>query len=248
MKKAQPLSRVLFIPDCHHPNVSEKAWSLVLRVGLAFRPDTVVVLGDFLDGETLSLHDPDEPTGTDFEHEIDAVKKALDQLDGLGADTKVYVEGNHEQRLSRYLARRAPALYRSMNLPEILKLAETGWKWVPYRKSTKVGKLNLTHDTGSAGMNAHRTSSKAFMGSAVIGHTHRMSYDVVGRFGNTPYLACMLGWLGDAEKAAKYLHEAKSAEWVHGFGVGYMEGNGIVHVTPVPIVNGRCVVEGKLYD
>ena len=241
------LSRLLLVPDCHHPNVHEGAWRLMLKVARDFKPDTLVLLGDFLDGESLSLHDPDEPTLRDFEYELDAVRKAMDDLDSLGATKKVYVEGNHEQRLSRYLARRAPALYSSMKLQEILKLHEMGWEWVPYRKSIKVGKLHITHDTGSAGMNAHRASAKAFMGSTVIGHTHRLAYECVGRFDSAPYLACMLGWLGDAEKAAKYLHEAKSAEWVHGFGLGYAESTGVTHVTPVPIVNGKCVVEGRLY-
>ena len=76
-----------------------------------------------------------------------------------------------------------------------------------------------------------------------------MAYEVRGRFDSTPYLACMLGWLGDAAQAGKYMHEAKSAEWVHGFGVGLLEmGTGIVHLQPVPIVHGRCVIAGELVD
>jgi hypothetical protein len=58
----------------------------------------------------------------------------------------------------------------------------------------------------------------------------------------------MFGWLGDAEKAGDYLHEAKASDWCHGIGLGYMEPSGIVHVTPVPFINGRCVVEGRLFD
>jgi hypothetical protein len=44
------------------------------------------------------------------------------------------------------------------------------------------------------------------------------------------------------------MHEAKSAEWVHGFGVGYLEPqSGVVHLQPVPIVHGKCVVNGRLF-
>jgi predicted phosphodiesterase len=219
----------------------------MLRALKVHKPDILLVMGDFADGESLSLHEPDEPGKRDFEDELGCVLRALTQLDELGAARKIYLEGNHEQRLSRYLARRAPALYRSLALPELLKLKDRGWEWVPYRQSIKVGKLHLTHDTGSAGMNAHRSSAKAFMGSAVIGHTHRMAYEVAGRFDESPYVAAMFGWLGDAKSAARYIHEAKSAEWVHGFGVGYMEqGTGIVHLQPVPIINGTCCVAGKL--
>ena len=44
------------------------------------------------------------------------------------------------------------------------------------------------------------------------------------------------------------MHEAKASDWVKGFGIGYLEPQtGIVHLQPVPIVNGRCVVNGKLF-
>lgn len=246
--KSKNLLRILMVPDCHHGNVYESAWGVLLRAGMHFKPDIIVIMGDFADGESLSLHEPDEVGGRDFKDEVGLVMAALTQLDNLGASRKVYLEGNHEQRLSRYLARRAPAVYRSMSLPDILGLKERGWEWVPYRTSIKIGKLHLTHDTGSAGMNAHRASAKAFMGSCVIGHTHRMSYEVVGRFDDKPYVSAMFGWLGDPKLAAKYIHEAKSADWVHGFGVGYMEPNGVVHLQPVPIVDGRCVIQGTLID
>lgn len=242
------LVRVGFIPDCHHPNVHKKSWGLMLRAMMRWRPEVLVVLGDFADAETLSAHPPDEPGSRDFSDEVEAVKSALDQLEELGASTMVYVAGNHEFRLERYLARQAPALFRQLKgWPALLDLHERGWQWVPYRRSASLGKLHITHDTGSAGMNAHRISAAVFGGSALIGHTHRMAYEVRGRYDSTPYLAAMLGWLGDAAEAGKYMHEAKSAEWVQGFGTGLLEtATGIVHLQPVPIVHGRCVVGGEL--
>jgi len=239
--------RVLFIPDCHFPNVHEAAWALMLRAAHRFRPDVVVILGDFLDGESVSLHEPDAPARMDLETELVAVRDALDQLDELKPSLKIYVEGNHEQRLSRYLARNAPGVYRSMSVPEALDLGGRDWKWVPYRRSIRLGHVRLTHDTGSAGMNAHRSSAKVSGGSTIIGHTHRMAYEVTGRLDDAPYLAAMLGWLGDARAAAGYMHEAKAAEWVSGFGVGLLDdATGILYLQPVPIVNGKCWVAGEM--
>ena len=243
----EEMERILFIPDCHVPNHDEKAWSLMLRVGMWLKPTTIVVLGDFADGETLSAHPATKPGERDFEDEVVAVKQALDQLEMLGAKRRIYISGNHEFRLDRYLMERAPAMFRSLQWPQLLGLHERGWEWVPYRKSIQVGKIHLTHDVGSAGMNAHRVATKSFGGSAIIGHTHRLSYEIVGRFEGTPYLAAMFGWLGDATTAGAYLHEAKAADWCHGFGVGYAEPSGVVHVQPVPIVHGRCVVQGRLF-
>ncbi len=244
----KPLEPILFVPDCHIPNHDEKAWGLMLRVAMSLKPKHIVILGDFADGETLSAHPATKPGEKDFSVELEAVKQCLNQLDSLGAENKIYIEGNHEFRLDRYLMERAPGLFYCIDWRALLELVIRGWNWVPYRKSTRIGKLNLTHDTGTAGMNAHRSSAAAFGGSVVIGHTHRMSYEVKGRFDGTPYVAAMLGWLGDSEKAASYMHEAKASDWVKGFGIGYLEPQtGIVHLQPVPIVNGRCVVNGKLF-
>ena len=217
-------------------------------MGMHLKPKHIVILGDFADGETLSAHPATKPGEVSFEKEIAGVQKCLDQLDGLGASNKVYIEGNHEFRLDRYLMERAPAMFHAIKWQNVLNLCERGWRWVPYRKSVALGKLHLTHDTGTAGINAHRTSAQAFGGSAVIGHTHRMEMSIRGRFDGTPYVAAMFGWLGDPEKAAVYMHEAKASEWVHGFGVGYLDpSNGVVHLQPIPIINGKCVLHGRLY-
>jgi len=243
----EDMKRLLIIPDCHVPNHNEKAWSLMLRVGLWLKPDVIVILGDFADGETLSAHPATKPGERDFEDEVVEVKKALDQLEMLGAERRIYVSGNHEFRLDRYLMSQAPNLFRSLRWEQLLDLERRGWEWVPYKKSIRVGKIHITHDTGSAGMNAHRNASKAFGGSSIIGHTHRAALEVTGRFDGPPFVAAMFGWLGDAEKAASYMHEASAASWVHGFGIGYMQPDGIVHLQLVPIVNGRCVAQGRLF-
>lgn len=247
-KVETPLEPVLLIPDVHRPNHDERAWGLMLRVASVIKPKHIIIKGDFADAETLSAHPATKPGELSFEQEVADVRRGLDQLDALGATNKIYIEGNHEFRLDRYLMERAPAMFHCVKWQAVLSLYERGWQWVPYRKSVALGKLHITHDTGTAGINAHRQAAQAFGGSAVIGHTHRMAYEIRGRFDGTPYVAAMFGWLGDAEKAASYMHEAKASEWVHGFGIGYLEPqSGVVHLQPVPIVHGKCVVNGRLF-
>ena len=62
----------------------------------------------------------------------------------------------------------------------------------------------------------------------------------------------ILGWEPDilvveGDWVDKYLHRAEAKRWPLGFGIGRMESNGVVHVTPVPIVNYKACVEGELY-
>lgn len=246
--EADDLAKILIVPDCHHPFVDRDAWSLMLRAAHGFKPDIIICLGDFADFYSVSSHSKDPTRVNQLEQEIEATKYALKQLNLVGATDKYFIAGNHEDRLSRYLQEHAPALFDTVRVPDVLGLTELGWNYTPYKDFLRIGKLHFTHDTGTAGANAHRQASGVFQGSVVIGHTHRLAYDVQGNADGPSMVMAMFGWLGDFE-AVDYMHKAKSRrEWVHGFGVGYLRrSTGIVYLQPVPIVNKTCAVEGKLY-
>lgn len=229
----------------HVPNHDAAAVLTTLRAINFLQPSYVVVLGDFADFASLSGHDRDRPTRESLQQEAVAVNTMLTAIETASPEAKrIYIQGNHEHRLDRYLMRTAEQVFPFVRFQDIINL--TQWTYVPYRSSYKLGKLYLTHDTGRAGINAHRYARDSHMGNTIIGHTHRMAYEVKGTFQGQPHLAAMFGWLGDAKKAAEYAHEANSSDWVHGFGIGYMEQDGVVHVTPVPIINGKALVEGRL--
>ena len=63
-----------------------------------------------------------------------------------------------------------------------------------------------------------------------------------------PQVGAMFGWLGDFD-TIDYMHRAKAKrDWVHGFGIGYHDTiTNYVYIAPVPIINGTCCVEGKVY-
>ena len=187
----------------------------MLRVAQALKPKHIAILGDFADGETLSAHGKTEPGTLDFADELEAVNGCLDQLDRLGATNKIYVCGNHEFRLDRYLMEHAPTMFRSMQWPVLLNLHKRGWKWTPYRKSTRIGKLHLTHDTGTAGINAHRTSAVAFGGSTVIGHCLPINYEVLTAHGFKSLADIAIGdmVLSYSEGQVEYVPVEDKVEW-----------------------------------
>ncbi len=249
MKKkppADPLRKILFIPDVHAPFHDVEAWGIMLRAATFFKPDTIVVQGDFADFYSVSAHDKHPSRVSNLEYEVGIVREKRAELDKLGATRKIFVEGNHEYRLARYLASNAPAVFKMLTVPELFELQQNGWDFVPYKSSTRLGKLHLTHDTGTAGQNAHRQSMNAFQGSVIIGHTHRMEFSVMGNADGPPQVGAMFGWLGDF-KEIDYLHAIQAKRnWTHGFGLGWQEGSGVIHLQPVPIVNGACCVLGQI--
>jgi len=218
----------------------------MLRAGKLFRPDIVCILGDFADFYSVSSHDKNPNRAADLQFEVDDVRRGLKELMSLGASRHIYVSGNHEDRLERYLMQKAPALFNAVKVEEVLDLKTLGWEYVPYKKHLNLGKLHVTHDCGNAGAYAHYRAQETFQGNVIIGHTHRLGYAVVGNAAGKPHVGAMFGWLGDIDQI-DYMHKASALRhWAHGFGLGYKQSNGNVLLVPVPIVEGACLIEGRL--
>jgi predicted phosphodiesterase len=240
------IKKLLFWPDTHRPYHSKRAVQVALQCAKAFKPDVLVILGDFADCYSVSAHDKGPDRVRHLRDEILDVNEGLDELDRLGVPEKHYVEGNHEYRLERYLMQKAPELFGLVDIPTLFRLKERGWKYTPYRSHLKLGKLHITHDVGQAGKYAIQRSLADVQGNIAIGHTHRIGYAIEGSARGDAHVGAMFGWLGDFD-SIDYLHKLKALrEWSHGLGVGYMESSGVVHLQPIPIIKDSAVVEGKL--
>jgi hypothetical protein len=220
----------------------------MLKAARAFKPDRVVVLGDFVDCASISHHSKDPTRVAGFQNEIDDANLGLDDLESLGAKKYDFVEGNHEYWLPRLIQDRAPELagLRTLTIPSLLRLRERGWSYTPYRKHLRVGHLYITHETGKAGANAHVHARNTFESNAVIGHSHRLGVHYSGNAQGKCRVGAMFGWLGDVDQI-DYAHRIQALrDWQLGFGVGYLEPSGVIHLQAVPIINNRCVVDGRL--
>lgn len=248
VNKGEELERILFIPDCHFPYQDHLGFELMMTVAKDFKPDHVVIMGDFIDMYSVSDHDKNPKRAGRLEEEIKMAVDALWKIKDLGAKDNIYIAGNHEDRLTRYLMRKAPELWGMLDIPKVLALDKLGFKYVPYRSHHNIGKVFVTHDTGKAGVQAHKQALDAFHRSIIIGHTHRMGYIIQGDASGDKHVGAMFGWLGD-EKQVDYMHNINARkDWTLGFGIGYLNPkNGFVYIVPVPIVRYSCVVNGKLY-
>ena len=110
---ADPLDRILVVPDVHRPYHSKKAWATMLRAAKRFCPNKIIVLGDFVDFYAVSDHDKDPARKYKLSDELKSGREGLEELEDLGAEQLFFDCGNHEDRLNRYLVRRAPELHES---------------------------------------------------------------------------------------------------------------------------------------
>jgi predicted phosphodiesterase len=241
------LEPILFVPDTHAPYHEARAWNLMLKVGRALKPTHLVHIGDFMDCYSISDHDKSPARAGRFLWEVEECNRMLDQLDALKPAKKYYIEGNHEDRLRRYVMKH-PELNGVVTVPELLRLKQRGWAYTPYKRTAKLGKAHLTHDVGSAGRNAIFKALDTYQHTVITGHTHRMQYVVEGNAVGECKLSAAFGWLGDVEQIDyMHLHRAKK-DWALGFGIGYLNPkNGYVYTVPVPIIDHTCVVNGVLY-
>ena len=242
---SKAFKRVLFIPDVHVPYNDACAWKLLIKSIKHFQPDILVILGDFADCFSVSKHDKSPDRKTLLHQEIDSVRDHLEQLEGLEIKRKIYVAGNHEYRLERYITQKAPELFGLVDIPTLLHLHENKWEYVEYKNHISIGNLAVSHDYGSAGQTAHRTATQRLGVPVVIGHTHRAASITRRSFHGKHIQSAMFGWLGDV-KEVDYMHQAAAkTNWCLGFGIGYLLKSGEVILPHIPIVNTSVILEGK---
>ncbi len=218
----------------------------MLKAARYWKPDVINILGDFVDFYTVSSHDKREDRVRHLKDEIEAANARLDQIEALGAEVH-FVEGNHCHRLERYLNLKAPELFGLVSVKDLLRLEKRGWTFTPYRRARKQGRVSVTHECGNAGAQAHMRAMDTFQGNVTIGHTHRLAVSYGGSARGKSHVGAMFGWLGDVEKV-DYLHKITALRgWQLGFGIGYQERNGTVHLQPIPIVDYKLVLEGRLF-
>lgn len=247
---SKSLKRILFISDVHSPYHCVKSWQLMLRAAYGFRPDMIVQMGDLCDFYAASRFDKN-PLRLQKHRLIDEVNVTnglLDDLDNLGATEKFFLCGNHEYRWDVMLQKSAPELvdFPGMSIKEIFRFKDRGWKYTPYKSHTRIGKLYLTHESGSCGPSAHITARNDFQSNVIQGHSHACGVSYRGNALGETHVGAVFGHMADL-KYIDYAHAVKAKAWVKAFGVGYMENNGSVHISACPIIRGSVVVGGVLY-
>lgn len=165
----------------------------------AFR---LVIIGDFLTMDSLSAWDKDKRKkmeGRRYQADIDCGKQALSMLlDGVPSDKLdiIYTEGNHEERVSRYIDYH-PELEGKLSVEKDLlyDVREQGFKvtYVPYKQDWNYRGVSFTHapiqETGKPvqGKQASQKSLGIYNNSVVFGHTHKFSVGCEHRH-NAPHL------------------------------------------------------------
>lgn len=238
-------------PDLHVPHHNKVVMEACTMFAEALVPDFVVDLGDHLDLDPISFHGPSDLR----EHDVLAEARVgadilMDQgqrLDKAGVKHRVFIAGNHEYRLHRYLCEKAPELYTIVpTIQDLLSLKMSGWQFVAYGGVLRVGTLRIKHGER---FNEHVAAGYVRKeGNVVLGHTHRAQVFVVNTRDGYPEMAMTCGTRGNLSHV--YQHHSRN-DHVHGMGIVMAYPTGAVSMTFVPVIDGKIhwsMPNGKILE
>jgi len=166
-------------PDIHEPYSDPKALGAVERFIRHTRPSLVVLLGDNVDFYQLSRFDQDPKRALALQEDCDKTFEAMRRFRKAAPSARIhYLQGNHEDRLRRYLWGKSVALssLKCLTVPELLRLKELD---IRYHESGQFRVKDLLFKHGNvvrkkSGFTAMAELERNWL-SGVSGHTHRLS-------------------------------------------------------------------------
>lgn len=240
--------KLMVFGDVHLPYESKDAVKLLFKAMREFKPDYILMMGDILDCFSISSFTKDKRKISLLSEEFEAGNKFLDEMtDCVDSSCQVvYIEGNHEARLKKYVNEKASELSGLVSIEKGLNLSAREILYVPYRNFWQLGKVIYTHDLDYAGAYVANRAVASAQHSIVVGHAHRIGLVVESDLRGRPKLGASFGWLGDVDEI-DYAHRLKVLrEWSLGFGIGYLDTRtNLTTLYPVPIVDNTCCIEGK---
>jgi len=200
-KHVQRGDLTLVLPDIHMPYHLPHELETYLDFGESIHPNRVVLIGDVIDAMTVSRFDKNPARKTTLAGEIEVVQSFLSDLRKRFPTADIhYCEGNHEDRLRKYLWRKAPELsdIHGLTIPDLLDLERFRIQWhSPFNNLVVVG-LTYTHSNRIRRIAGHtaRALSDELSASVICGHSHRQGWCPRTTFGGM-YDAYEVGCLCD---------------------------------------------------
>lgn len=232
-------NKFIVLSDIHFPYQNDKAIKATLNFIKANPVDTIILNGDILDFYDVSSFDKDPSRINSLQEEINLAQKFFKELRDLSPNGRiVFVKGNHEQRIERYLMKH-PELFSldALKLPNLLGFDKFN---IEYKdKGFKLGSLKIIHGDMVRKFSGYtaRGELEKHDSSGICGHTHRLSC----YYYRTPerYLA----WYEGGCLCDLNPHYIDEPNWQSGILYGYVEKDSFA-VTPIPIVDGKikCVL------
>jgi len=251
------------ISDIHGPWEDKRAVDLFVGVCVDLRVSHLIINGDLFDFYNLNSHGPKDPeiqTTLDDEYEwgLEFFQMLQDKLPWVKI---IFIYGNHEDRLNRFVIKNCPAFTNRLKLENHLELDKRGIEYYLYNQRYRVEDTDLfvQHSPPSYSENAANTSLKKKIDQDHIwGCTHRTDRVVKTGSSGKVYESFMLGWFGDKKIIQHNQREMPEVNRVYKFTKNHETWNcsfclvsaykGQHDVQQVVVKNYRCTIGSKVYQ
>lgn len=169
--------------DLHIPYHESDAVKAAIKLAKEDKVDAIFLNGDVLDFFGLSFHEKNPKNRPRISEELESARQFLKGLRKHFPNIPIYwIDGNHEYRLERYLAVKAPELLDTseFQIASLLRMAEYGITYLGFRTKCYFGKLLVEHGDrlkGTGGVNPARTARLKYKRSVLVNHFHKLSVD-----------------------------------------------------------------------
>lgn len=180
--------------------------------------DSIIINGDLLDFGSVSSHPASPYERMSLKDEIAQAKTYLRLVRNMFPKAKIiYAEGNHEYRLSRFIACNAKQFDGIIFLERLLQLEHFGIEFVPYHKHVQIGHLHIMHGHHIKGSGANIASTilnKAGV-NIMFGDRHRSQEATRKRFDGSIIGAWAVGCLCPLSVS----YSLYNPDWINGFAI-----------------------------
>jgi len=261
------LQKIVLLPDIHYPHQNRIAIKAVFQFIKWFKPNTVVILGDALEMESVNHWQREKGNrrfmeGKRMEDEyVGFDREILTPLDKLCEPSdkrrrkpkKIFMGGNHEHWLNGLFAK-FPEFIGMLEIERALKLKERNWEWIPFMVSddsgvhrgiVQFGKLLVFHGQYMNKYHAAKTAD-TYSKSCAYGHTHDIqAYTKIFADDLGYHTAQSIGCLCNRSPEFKW---GKANRWVNSFGILYLRDDEMFNLYVPIIIDGKFTYAGLTFD
>ena len=243
------MDRVLVIPDAQVPNHNKDSFQVILNFAKFWKPTEVIILGDFIDLNSLSRYQILSANEcTTLDEEVKATNNELDKIDKICPKAKkVYLLGNHEKRYEIYKlnewCKDARKVRDFTSIEEELNLDKRGYNTIEYGGIYTKGHAIFTHGWFVNQYHTRKTLLRFFK-NIYYGHTHNwQAYSMIGLDGQ-PVEAVSCGCICNTDLT--YL-KGVPRDWVQMFMYADFESDGTYYPHFAKIINGHAYEMGRKF-
>lgn len=236
--------------DAHRPFHDHNAYSLMMSILQSLPISQIILGGDFADCYNINLHGKNLNIEETLEEEVEDVISSLAEFNIIFPKAKkIFIVGNHEARLERYITNNCPELFGVTTIEKLFFLQQYKFTMIPYTPSQSyyVENIAVRHEPIGNGINCAQATISKSGESIIFGHTHRIQRTFSTTLGGKQIQAISGGWLGNKNHPA-FSYVKNHHNWQMGFVLVY-EDRGEFFIEQVFINdNYRALANGVLWQ